>query len=388
MLGPGITTASPSHPHMTTPGMIDYILWINQQTNDVAFSRDLQAACDLFEKYHVYQYEKTSSGQLVRKVVDWNLLKIFAQNAARNLNGQRRFLLEFQEYVKQLHYTSEVLKLEPEEKEEEHAEDDAPPIKMPVNQKIARLCGFQEYNLTEFDKVKQLVYQDKATEEEKWRFFCYQYLEMFNILWVDENFIGEWGKDAVFPQRKLFLALLRPEEHLEKTGEAQRDNHIVQVQITRDILRSLGFAGIWDTNHIFTKEQMMIRLIDTKFTKEHENCRTVFSMPKLVSSTGALDFKSLVLALATVFRRCGIKLCSKRGKQKGSQASYTYRLDSESVEKMLELSQMHVNRKNNDGRILCVPEVDELLYRPLVHYRKYTIPRVASNDNVKFRFLE
>jgi len=187
----------------------------------------------------------------------------------------------------------------------------------------------------------------------------------------------EWGKEISFSERKLFLGLIRPLDHLQQTGESQRDTYLVQIQSIQEILQILGFTGIWDTDRVFTKEDV-VKLENTQFMRDHSYYRKIFGLTSTQTFTGGTVHKQYIAALKAVFRRCGVTLNSKKGKRTGTTKTYTYSLDQTSVEKMLELCQIHLNRSENDGKILCVKEVEELLYRPLVHYDKYT--RLRSVD--------
>jgi len=102
MIGDGLGLAQPKTSNVTTERLIDYAIWIRHRVASSELTGDLEDACAHLSAFGITDYKLNDSHEMCLTVKDWPMMTILAQNAARNINGQRRFITEFTRLVKEL----------------------------------------------------------------------------------------------------------------------------------------------------------------------------------------------------------------------------------------------------------------------------------------------
>jgi len=294
------------------------------------------------------KYNLTNDHKMVLEVENWPVLTILAHNAAKTLNGHRRFITTFKDLASQLGHSVTIRQVQRNlgrvPAEVENAE---------VNVKEQFLCSFVYKSASEHAALQVYCMTDaNATEEQKWSFFGYVFFDFHKIRWVDKAFLDKWGTELSCPKRFLFTALIRPFEMLKNSGHTEKDSVIAKCSDILELNRIFGFKNILDGNTVVELPEAL--LIQSPIFQNFTKTCLLFGIE--TSNTPKIwNRRQLVPAIVSIYRKCGVKfLTETHGKTRGNQSNivlmkigtikkirqYKYRLCPQSILEMMRMVKM------------------------------------------------
>lgn len=314
---------SPTCRPMTSQIMHSYLTWMD------ASMRTQEAGCAPC---------KVEGGDVMLLPPSTPLLAIQAHQESEAHNSRTRFFFEFTDMAKTAGNNVEVERVVRPSKPTDL-------ITAPKAASEQRLLDARDLSNEELEEVRGRIYNNKASEDDKWDFYRANYKCGWGVDCIDADFVSNNGTEPRSAEAQQLIRVLTPNRHVSADVPTAERSSILRAPHIADTLRALGFRSPFDTYHKITdlmaRWDSQIRNID--MFKHYKTNARLFRGKAIKDEEW--DLNKVVKAINMVLGVAGLKIACDVARttiNKTRTRSYTYYLDKECVQEMLELVKLRI----------------------------------------------
>lgn len=220
----------------------------------------------------------------------------------------------------------------------------ADPKSLPTT--IKRLLEAPDVNKAEQDAIFSRIRRNKASEQDKYTFYRVQYKAGRGVDILDEDFVLSNGAQPICIKTQQLIHVLFP--HLDMQGDIQTEDKRINMRVPLivGVVKALGFASPFDTNHIIT-DLMNVWREGVRHTKmfqdaRYHNNRSLFSTHVAKTLVDSLTPQQVVKSINMVLNAIGLSL---QRLSKVNASCLDYEMKKSPVKRMIELVKLRVRKE-------------------------------------------
>jgi hypothetical protein len=244
-------------------------------------------------------------------------------------------------------------------------EDGVPPDPTMVAAKLLESEENPIVSVTEYEEVTSLICENRASSEDKWRVYGFQYKVAWGLIRLDAKFLAENGTQAGSSKARLLsLVLLFSDQRRPRVDDvdlAERSN-IVKVPLVKEIVVALGLKSPFDVETVVEDLENVFRermLTATEMFSNYEDTSRLFRSDARPIRAEEWDLKKIVKAINMVLGSVGLSLEAEVKRTQVNRVrteTRTYRLERKGVETMMELVNLRLRTGNRSPQNLHAME--------------------------------
>ncbi|KAK9829367.1 hypothetical protein WJX72_005436 [[Myrmecia] bisecta] len=263
------------------------------------------------------------------------LLNVLAHNAARKLNAGQRFVLEFKDLIEDLGHRVDVSAARPKRREQVD-------LVGTQSEKEKRLLEALRLEGDHAASLRQHIFSNQASEDDKWAFWADKYLQAWGLDRVDAPWLKKHGTGLSPPRVQLAMRLLYPTLYVLDHNDRHTFLKITYVQeVLHDVLGLNHPFDFTPVSHSGT--ELLTRFMATSLYANYAKGAARLFDPQATTHKDykAWDRKDLVETVNMVLGSIGLKLKSKAT---GKVRRYSYTIDAASATDMGRLVNLKLAR--------------------------------------------
>lgn len=233
---------------------------------------------------------------------DSPMLVAIAHAEARISNTASRFMSEFKRLVEDLGHRVQIAP---------KSEEDAKYVcEAPEKKKVQMLVEAKDLNESEFERIFQLICQNKASEPQKWAYDKHLYKQAWGIDRVDHEFVKENGTALGHPGLSMFKRVFGTNRAASKELGPLEAKLILKADIAREIFWALGFEHPFDFDKIVPIDDIREKLLSLEMFKNHNRYIKMFGSKACQKGSEEADwsYKNIKNVLDSVLSSFGVHL--------------------------------------------------------------------------------